>query len=109
MAPLPPATLRLGGATVPMGGGGYFRLFPLWLTERALRQTAAAVRPAVATLYFHPWEFDPGQARLPLGRASRFRTYVGLRRTRGRLGALLARHRFARAVDVAAPAVLIFI
>jgi hypothetical protein len=98
---LPPATLRVAGANVPMGGGGYFRLFPLWVTERALRQTAADCRPAVAVLYFHPWEFDPGQARLPLRGLSRYRTYVGLGRTRGRLTGLLARHRFARAVDVA--------
>jgi polysaccharide deacetylase family protein (PEP-CTERM system associated) len=99
---LPPATWRVGGVNVPMGGGGYFRLFPLWLTERALRQTAVDCRPAVAVLYFHPWEFDPGQERLPLRGLSRFRTYVGLSRTRGRLADLLARHRFSRAADVAA-------
>jgi hypothetical protein len=51
-------------------------------------------------LYFHPWEFDPDQPRLALGRASRFRTYVGTRTSRQRLGALLGRHRFARAVEV---------
>jgi hypothetical protein len=52
-------------------------------------------------LYFHPWEFDPEQQPLPLRRLSRFRTYVGLRRSRQRLATLLERHRFARAVDVA--------
>jgi polysaccharide deacetylase family protein (PEP-CTERM system associated) len=98
---LPPATLRVARANVPMGGGGYFRLFPLWLTERALRQTAADCRPPVAMLYFHPWEFDPGQIRLPLRGLNRFRTYVGLARTRGRLARLLARYRFSRAADVA--------
>jgi polysaccharide deacetylase family protein (PEP-CTERM system associated) len=98
---LPPATLRLFGVNTPMGGGGYFRLFPLFLTEWALRQTGRACSPSVATLYFHPWEFDPEQMRLPLGRLSRFRTYVGLGRTRGRLASLLARYRFSRAVDVA--------
>jgi hypothetical protein len=84
-----------------MGGGGYFRLFPLALTERAIRQTAAACRPPVAMLYFHPWEFDPAQAKLPLGRLSRFRTYVGIGRTAARLEALLSRHQCARAIDVA--------
>lgn len=98
---LPPATLRIRGVNLPMGGGGYFRLFPLWLMKRALRQTAADCRPAVATLYFHPWEFDPDQDRLPLRRLSRFRTYVGLTRTRGRLRNLLSCYRFERAVDVA--------
>ena len=52
-------------------------------------------------LYFHPWEFDPEQERLPLTRLNRFRTYVGINRSRARLEALLQRYRFARAVDVA--------
>jgi polysaccharide deacetylase family protein (PEP-CTERM system associated) len=98
---IPPATLRVLGVNIPTGGGGYFRLFPLWLLERTLRQVARTCQPAVAMLYFHPWEFDPDQERLPLGRLSRFRTYVGIRRTRGRLSSLLARYRFTRAVDVA--------
>jgi polysaccharide deacetylase family protein (PEP-CTERM system associated) len=98
---LPPATLRLFGVNTPMGGGGYFRLFPLWLTEWAVRQTSRVCASSVATLYFHPWEFDPEQTRLPLGRLSRLRTYVGLRHTRGRLASLLKRYRFQRAVDVA--------
>jgi polysaccharide deacetylase family protein (PEP-CTERM system associated) len=98
---LPPATLRLLGVNIPMGGGGYFRLFPLFATEWAMRQTGRACSPSMATLYFHPWEFDPEQARLPLSRLGRFRTYVGMGRSRGRLASLLARYRFSRAVDVA--------
>jgi polysaccharide deacetylase family protein (PEP-CTERM system associated) len=98
---LPPATLRLCATNVPMGGGGYFRLFPLVLTRWALRQTARACSPAVANLYFHPWEFDPEQERLPLGRLARFRTYVGINRSRDRLASLLASYAFSRAVDVA--------
>ncbi|HEV3144062.1 MAG TPA: DUF3473 domain-containing protein, partial [Gemmataceae bacterium] len=95
---LPPATWRCAGWNLPVAGGGYFRLFPLFVMERGLRQLARL--PASAgMLYFHPWEFDPEQPRLPLGRLSRFRTYVGMRRTRERLKALLSRHRFARAID----------
>src|SRR5262249_9742443 len=48
-------------------------------------QVRRAAGPAVAMLYFHPWEFDAGQPRLPLGRLSRYRTYVGGSRTQGRL------------------------
>jgi polysaccharide deacetylase family protein (PEP-CTERM system associated) len=98
---LPPATLRLFGMNTPMGGGGYFRLFPLFLTRWALRQARNTCSPPVATLYFHPWEFDPAQERLPLGRLSRFRTYVGITRSQARLVSLLGRYQFARAVDVA--------
>lgn len=98
---LPPATLRLLGTNIPVGGGGYFRLFPLGVMECAFRQVQGMLRPAVSTLYFHPWEFDPGQPRLPLRALNRFRTYVGINESRGRLVTLLGRHRFARAVDVA--------
>jgi polysaccharide deacetylase family protein (PEP-CTERM system associated) len=97
----PPATLRVLGLNTPMGGGGYFRLFPLCFTERALGQVQRTCSPSVAMLYFHPWEFDPGQFRLPLGRLSRFRTYVGIERARSRLTVLLARFRFTRAIDAA--------
>jgi hypothetical protein len=55
----------------------------------------------VATLYFHPWEFDAEQAWLPLQRWSRLRTYVGINGNRERLTNLLARHPFVRAIDVA--------
>lgn len=98
---LPPATLSLCNLNLPMGGGGYFRLFPLFFTEWAIRQTERACNPPVAMLYFHPWEFDPCQARLPLKWLSRLRTYIGLRRSRGRLSRLLTRHRFVRAIDAA--------
>jgi polysaccharide deacetylase family protein (PEP-CTERM system associated) len=98
---LPPLTLRWLGMNLPIGGGGYFRLLPLWLMRRALHQVPRGYGPAVAVLYFHPWEFDAEQARLPLGRLSRFRTYVGISRARGRLLALLAKQHYVRAIDVA--------
>jgi polysaccharide deacetylase family protein (PEP-CTERM system associated) len=97
---LPPATLRWLGVNLPAGGGGYFRLLPLGVMRWALRQLRRG-RPAVAVLYFHPWEFDPEQARLPLRRLSRLRTYLGISRARGRLLALLPGRRYARAIDVA--------
>lgn len=96
---IPPATLRMLGNNLPAGGGGYFRLFPLWVLERALKQLGRSAAPATGMLYFHPWEFDPDQARLPLGRFGSFRTYVGMGRTRGRFERLLSRHTFGRTID----------
>jgi len=98
---IPPATLRIGRVHAPMGGGGYFRLFPLFLTRLALEQIRHECTPPVAMLYFHPWEFDVDQPRLPLKPLSRFRTYVGLRHARSRLRELLAEQTFVRAIDVA--------
>lgn len=97
----PPATLRLRRLNVPVGGGGYFRLLPLGALELACRQLSRTASPNVATVYFHPWEFDPGQPRLPLKPLSKFRTYVGINRSRERLSTFLATHQFVRAIDAA--------
>jgi polysaccharide deacetylase family protein (PEP-CTERM system associated) len=99
---IPPATLRYFKTNIPIGGGGYFRLFPRFLLEKALGQVRRECDPPVGMLYFHPWEFDPKQERLPLGLLSRFRTYCGLYRSRGRLKTILGRRRYVRAVDIAA-------
>jgi polysaccharide deacetylase family protein (PEP-CTERM system associated) len=98
---LPPMSWRVFGVNLPLGGGGYFRLLPLWMMEAALEQVRRQGQPSVAMLYFHPWEFDPEQRRLPLWGLNRFRTYVGMRSSQRRLGTLLGRHRFTRAADVA--------
>jgi polysaccharide deacetylase family protein (PEP-CTERM system associated) len=97
---IPPATLRLLGANLPVGGGGYFRLLPLFFLHWAIGQIRRTGEPSVVMLYFHPWEFDPEQPRLPLHGLRRFRTYVGMSRSRQRLERLLDAYRFTRAVDV---------
>jgi polysaccharide deacetylase family protein (PEP-CTERM system associated) len=98
---IPPATVRIGGVNVPMGGGGYFRLLPFPLMKMALSLSRRDPRSGATVLYFHPWEFDPDQPRLPLTRLSRFRTYVGIRHSQRRLTRLLAGYPFMRAVDLA--------
>jgi polysaccharide deacetylase family protein (PEP-CTERM system associated) len=98
---MPPATLRLWGFNLPIGGGGYFRIFPLALLRRALHQIHSHCTPSVAMLYFHPWEFDADQFRLPLSRLSALRTYAGIGSSRSRIVKFLAGRTFVRAVDVA--------
>ncbi|WP_017941947.1 MULTISPECIES: XrtA system polysaccharide deacetylase [unclassified Thioalkalivibrio] len=93
---LPPATLRMGGRNLPAAGGGYFRLLPYALSRRALRRIGA-VDAMPAVFYFHPWEIDPGQPRVPgLGARSRFRHYVNLHRMESRLERLLQDFRWGR-------------
>lgn len=86
---IPPLCYERGRMRLPVAGGGYFRLFPLGVMNAGIRRARAELRPAM--LYFHPWEFDEHQPRLPLKGVNRFRTYVGLKRTRRRLEALLKR------------------
>jgi len=80
------------GVNVPLGGGGYFRLYPYGLTRHALRAVNAAGRPFA--FYLHPWEIDPDQPRLAAGGLRAFRHYVGLRRTESRLVRLLREFSF---------------
>jgi polysaccharide deacetylase family protein (PEP-CTERM system associated) len=89
----PVSTLRVLGRNVPMGGGGYFRLLPGFVTRAAVARIVASGRPA--NLYLHPWEFDPGQPRVPAPLLKRLRHYMSLDRTLARLDALLAQQRFA--------------
>jgi len=90
--PLP--VVRFLRWNVPVGGGGYFRLYPLPLTRLLLsRLNHRFGRPFVC--YVHPWEIDPQQPRLRCGsRLSRWRHYVNLCRTEAKLDALCRHFRF---------------
>jgi polysaccharide deacetylase family protein (PEP-CTERM system associated) len=88
----PPPVWRLMKYPLPVGGGGYFRLYPYAMTRRGLRSINAAGRPFA--VYLHPWEFDPEQPRFRPGLMRGFRHYVGLCRTENRLLRLLQDFRF---------------
>lgn len=95
----PISVLRWHGLTLPVAGGGYFRLFPYALTRWALRKINQAQRPFV--FYLHPWELDPGQPRIPgAGALSRFRHYQNLTRCASRLEQLLGDFAFVAVEDV---------
>jgi polysaccharide deacetylase family protein (PEP-CTERM system associated) len=97
---LPPATYSFSGQNLPVAGGGYFRLFPLMVMRAGLSQLSRKTTPAVGMLYFHPWEFDPTQPKLPLRKLSKWRTYVGIGKSMNRLDQLLRDYQFRRAIDV---------
>ncbi|UEX77356.1 XrtA system polysaccharide deacetylase [Sediminicurvatus halobius] len=85
---IPVAALPAAGRTWPAAGGGYFRLLPYGVSRWSLRRINAEGRNAI--FYLHPWEIDPDQPRMPgIPARTRFRHYVGLRRTEGRLRRLL--------------------
>jgi polysaccharide deacetylase family protein (PEP-CTERM system associated) len=94
----PLAVWRRLGYPLPVGGGGYLRLYPYWLTRHALAAINAAGRPFA--VYLHPWELDPEQPRLRPGLLRGFRHYVGLRHTEDRLRRLLQEFHFGTIADV---------
>src|SRR5262245_21746257 len=83
----PMPTVRRFGRAIPVGGGGYFRLFPYAWTRRALASLNAGGKPFAA--YLHPWEFDPLQPRIRAPLTKAFRHYVNLRKTAERFRQLL--------------------
>ncbi|NQT13344.1 MAG: DUF3473 domain-containing protein, partial [Planctomycetes bacterium] len=86
----PPPVVKLGPITLPVGGGGYFRLYPWSWTRHFLSRIHRNGRGPFV-FYVHPWEIDPQQPRLPAGsRISRFRHRVNLSRTEAKLDLLLA-------------------
>ncbi len=97
----PGSVYRLSGLSVPISGGGYFRLYPAQLTASLLeRVNVRSGRPFM--FYIHPWEVDPEQPRLPGSLRSRFRHYQNLASTERKLEWLLPRFRFGAMGDVLA-------
>ncbi|NMC21283.1 MAG: DUF3473 domain-containing protein [Thermogutta sp.] len=92
----PGTTVRWAGCNVPLGGGGYLRLFPWWLTRRLMRRVRSRHgRPCM--VYVHPWEIDPDQPEVKgASWLARRRHRVGLRTTEGKLRRMLAGFSFTR-------------
>ena len=87
---IPATTLRFLNRNWPASGGGYFRLMPYglsrWMIARINR-----VDQLPAVFYFHPWELDIDQPRIPgISAKTRFRHYVNIHRMERRLHRLLA-------------------
>lgn len=93
---IPITTLRVLGRNFPSSGGGYFRLLPYAVSRWMLRRVNVADQQA-GVFYFHPWEIDPDQPRVPgISRKTRFRHYVNIDRVEGRLNQLLQDFRWGR-------------
>jgi polysaccharide deacetylase family protein (PEP-CTERM system associated) len=97
---LPVTTVRYFNHNLPAGGGGYFRLLPYPLSRAWLRRVNEVDgKPCI--FYFHPWEIDPEQPRFREASAlAKFRHYLNLQRTEGRLRRLLADFAWGPIADV---------
>ena len=84
----------------PASGGGYFRLMPYvmsrWLLERVNCDDGQA-----AIFYFHPWEIDADQPRIPgINLKTQFRHYLNLHRTEARIRCLLEDFKWGRMDEI---------
>jgi polysaccharide deacetylase family protein (PEP-CTERM system associated) len=98
---LPVSNLKIKNTIIPLGGGGYFRLFPLPIFK--LGMASALKQDKAFVFYAHPWEFDPSQPRVEqASRGFKFRHYINLHRTEKKLRALISAfddHEFITCAD----------
>jgi polysaccharide deacetylase family protein (PEP-CTERM system associated) len=94
---VPVAVWTKGRWRLPVAGGGYFRLLPESVLDRALRAILDSGRPAV--VYTHPYEFNPRELDEYGGRVPerlRLAQSLGRQSLVARVGRLLSRLPFGR-------------
>jgi len=97
---LPITLANIAGKKIATGGG-FFRLFPAAITDTAIERANGEARPAV--FYFHPWEVDPRQPRVPNAPfKSKLRHYSRLGAMADKLRGLVSRHDWGRVDAVVA-------
>jgi polysaccharide deacetylase family protein (PEP-CTERM system associated) len=97
---VPITTVRMGQRNLPSTGGGWFRLMPYslsrWMLAHVNKQDGEA-----AIFYFHPWEIDVDQPRVPgIDAKTRFRHYVNLGANEAKLRRLLKDFRWGRMDEI---------
>lgn len=94
---IPTSVVRLAGHNIGYSGGFYFRLFPGFFIEHAIRSANRRGQPAV--VYLHPREIDPGERRLTLPAKEAFIHYHGIGGARAKLASLLRAFAFTAVID----------
>ncbi len=90
---IPPSTIKFFGQNIPIAGGGYLRLFPAWITKRAVKRINLLEKKPVI-FYFHPWEIDIHQPKLNGRGLSKMRHYINIDSTFPKLNAFLKEFKF---------------
>ncbi len=94
----PLSTYKFLGQILPVAGGGYFRLYPYWLSRYFYKNINKTSKPFV--FYIHPWEIDPAQPRIKASWFSEFRHYNNLVKCENRFTQLLGEFSFSTMEDI---------
>lgn len=91
---IPMSTAKVFDKNVPISGGGYFRLLPLWYSLKMIeRYMKKETEPYM--FYFHPWEIDPEQPRFDQATAkAKFRHYTNLKNMESKVVTLLDKYQW---------------
>jgi len=97
---IPIPTLRQSGKNTGIGGGGFFRLYPYWLSKKRIEKFHLQEQQPYS-FYFHPWEIDPNQPRVKgASLKSKIRHYINLNRMESKIEQLLTDFHWATMKDV---------
>ena len=77
---------------LPIAGGFYARLFPMWILKQGIRRLNSYGVPA--TVYFHPWELNPAVPVDDIPWHKRFVSFHNVERLESRLDELLSLFEF---------------
>jgi polysaccharide deacetylase family protein (PEP-CTERM system associated) len=77
---------------IPFGGGGYFRLYPYFVT--IFLKYINKLRGSPNIFYFHPHDFDSSQPLHKLRLSSRWRRQIGLRGNKRKFIRLVSNYEF---------------
>jgi polysaccharide deacetylase family protein (PEP-CTERM system associated) len=84
----PVTVQKIAGRPICFFGGGYLRIFPYFLVRNMTQQVLDQGRPVI--FYVHPREIDPKHPRLAMEWKRRFKSYVNLASTEGKIRKLVA-------------------
>lgn len=92
-----PMTVLKIWKNIPIAGGFYLRLFPIWFLKYGIREVNKD-RPAI--VYIHPWEIYPETPRMNLPWSSKLITYYGIGSGLNKFQQLLKEFKFEPICDI---------
>ena len=95
----PASTFSLFGKSIPFGGGGYMRLYPVWYTRRLIRRYELNDLPCM--LYMHPYELGPEIPQIQgISLYRKYRHYHNVSIGSNRLARVVDGFRFDTAISI---------
>jgi polysaccharide deacetylase family protein (PEP-CTERM system associated) len=86
---IPIPTIRKNEKNTGIGGGGYFRLYPYWMSKSRINRFLQEENKPYS-FYFHPWEIDADQPKIEnASLKSKIRHYINLSKMEGKIVRLL--------------------
>lgn len=95
---IPMSIKQFGPIKVPFSGGGYMRVLPYGIIQRYFNSFEDSQTPVV--VYLHPRDFAPEQPRVKMPLNRKFKSYIGLDSTEGKLRELLKTYSFDTCLNV---------